>query len=142
MAKFKVGDRIEIINRQNNPYCSSTLNDSEIGKLGTVTNVNSEEFVDHIYFKIDGSDDQRGCCPDSNFKLITTNNNNMNIKEKFALAFKSEPEKTFRKTGITNGDDLLTEEGSQIFLSWLLKKNGADFKKEVVDLLVEDAKSE
>ncbi len=61
----------------------------------------------------------------------------MDIKEKFALAFKSEPEKTFRKAGITNGDDFLTSEGQNIFLSWLLKKHGEEFKKEVVDLLME-----
>lgn len=60
----------------------------------------------------------------------------MNIKEKFALAFKSEPEKSFRIAGITNGDDFLTEDGQKIFLSWLLKKYGNDFKKEVVDELL------
>ncbi len=66
------------------------------------------------------------------------NNINMNIKEKFALAFKSEPEKTFRKAGITNGDDFLTDDGQKIFLSYLLKKHGVDFKKEVVDELVKE----
>ena len=58
----------------------------------------------------------------------------MNIKEKFALAFiKGEPEKSFRKTGITNGDDFLTEDGEKVFLGWLLKKHGEEFKKDVVD---------
>lgn len=61
------------------------------------------------------------------------NKTSMNIKEKFKLAFMKEPEKSFRKTGITNGDDFLTEEGVQVFLGWLLKKHGDDFKKEVVD---------
>ena len=41
----------------------------------------------------------------------------MNLKEKFLLALKSEPEKSFRKVGITNGDDLLTQEGTELFLN-------------------------
>lgn len=63
----------------------------------------------------------------------------MSIKESFALAFKNEPEKSFRKAGITNGDDFLTEDGQTIFLSWLLKQNGEAFKKEVVDALLVEA---
>ena len=72
------------------------------------------------------------------------NNNltNMNMQEKFVLAFKSEPEKTFRKTGITNGDDILTDDGMKIFLSWLLKKNQVEFKKEVADNLLEEQEKE
>jgi hypothetical protein len=62
----------------------------------------------------------------------------MNILEKFTIALKSEPEKTFRKTGITNGDYFLTTDGEKIFLSWLLKKNGELFKTEVADGLLKD----
>lgn len=63
----------------------------------------------------------------------------MNIKEKFVLALTSEPQKSFRKAGITNGDDLLTEDGLKIFLSYLLHKKFADdFKKEVVDELLKE----
>ena len=66
---------------------------------------------------------------------------NMNILEKFKVSLMGEPEKSFRLSGITNGDDLLTSDGTQIFLSWMLKKHGDDFKKEVVDgLLKEDEK--
>lgn len=65
-----------------------------------------------------------------------------NLKEKFALLFTSEPFKSFRKTGITNGDDILTSEGQGVFLTWLLKKHGDEFKKDVVDeLLKEEEKS-
>ena len=69
---------------------------------------------------------------------VITNNTNMNLKDKFTLAFKGEPEKSFRKTGITNGDDFLTEDGQQVFLGWLLKKHGEEFKKEVVDDLLKE----
>ena len=66
----------------------------------------------------------------------------MNIKEKFLTSLKSEPEKSFRKTEITNGDDLLTEDGKIIFLTWLLKKHGDEFKKEVVDELLKEKEKE
>lgn len=62
----------------------------------------------------------------------------MDLKEKFLLGIKSEPQKSFRKAGITNGDDMLTQEGSQVFLVWLLEKHGAEFKKEVVDSILEE----
>jgi len=50
---------------------------------------------------------------------IYQNNNNLtqtnmsNVTEKFALAFKKEPERSFRKAGITNGDDILTPDESK-----------------------------
>jgi hypothetical protein len=65
---------------------------------------------------------------------------NMTLKEKFVLAITSEPQKSFRKAGITNGDDLLTDEGEKIFLSWLLSKNADAFKTEVVDELLKEEK--
>lgn len=75
----------------------------------------------------------------TNVKNIT----NMNIKEKFALALTKEPMKTFRKVGITNGDDLLTDDGMKVFLSWLLNKKFADeFKAEVVDDMLKEIENE
>lgn len=67
---------------------------------------------------------------------IISNKSNMNLKEKFITAFLSEPEKSFRKAGITNGDGILTDEGQEVFLTYLLKKEGATFKTEVVDVLL------
>lgn len=65
----------------------------------------------------------------------------MTLKEKFNLAFKNEPEKSLQQSGLTGSDDSLTSEGKDIFLSWLLKKNAADFKTEVADAIIaEDAK--
>jgi len=63
-----------------------------------------------------------------------------NLAEKFVTVFKSEPEKSFRKAGVTNGDDQLTTDGQTVFLSWLLKKHGNDFKTEVIDPILEDQK--
>lgn len=120
--KFKVGDRVRA--KRNAPYYVTTN-----GWEGTVKSVDNNHFqadhFNHLEYE--------------HFELISsTNKSTMNIKEKFALAFKQEPEKSFRKAGITNGDDLLTEDGRQIFESWLLKKHGDEFKKEVVDDLLKD----
>lgn len=64
------------------------------------------------------------------------------LTEKFALAFKGEPEKSFIKAGVMNQNETLTTEGQAVFMAWLLKANGAAFKKEVVDpiLAEEEAK--
>lgn len=62
----------------------------------------------------------------------------MNIKEKFLMSIKAEPEKSFRKAEITNGDDMLTSEGQAVFLAWLLQKHGAEFKKDVVDDILKE----
>jgi hypothetical protein len=80
-----------------------------------------------------------------NARIINTSltNKQMGIKEQFVLALTPEPKKSFRKAGITNGDDLLTAEGQQIFLTWLLHtKHSDEFKTSVVDGLLADQSQE
>lgn len=61
------------------------------------------------------------------------------LTEKFTLALTKEPQKTFRKVGITNGDDILTDDGQKVFLAWLLNAKFADdFKKDVADGMLKD----
>lgn len=62
------------------------------------------------------------------------------ILEKFKTSLLKEPQKSFRKAGITNGDNMLTTEGTAIFLSYLLEKEGDAFKSAVVDELLEEEK--
>ena len=76
--------------------------------------------------------------PTAAMGVCESNKKNMTLKEKFTQVFLKEPEKSFRKNGITNGDGILTQEGQAIFLTWLLGKNGEDFKKEVVDEIAKD----
>lgn len=64
--------------------------------------------------------------------------NGTSLKEKFLISLKPEPQKSFRKAGITNGDDMLTSEGRDVFLSWMLSKHGEEFKKDVVDEILKD----
>lgn len=68
---------------------------------------------------------------------LVNQTSSMNLKEKFTLAITAEPKKSFRKAGITNGDDILTDDGTKVFLTWLLhSKYAEEFKKEVVDDLL------
>lgn len=67
----------------------------------------------------------------------------MNLKEKFVLSLTPEPKKSFRKAGITDGDDVITEDGAKVFLTYLLhNKFSAEFKKEVVDDILKDKEKE
>lgn len=78
---------------------------------------------------------------DYNLKLISDikSSKKMTLFEKIALARKGEPEKTFIKAGITKMDGTFTTEGQSAFLNYLLEKNGAAFKTDVVDaILAED----
>lgn len=68
----------------------------------------------------------------------TKNTMPMSIIEKFQLATKSEPEKTFIEQGICNMNGSLTTDGQQLFIAWLLKSNGEAFKTEVVDVMVKN----
>lgn len=140
MSKFKVGDRVKFNND---------------GSLATIMNIPDDN---HRYIELRFDEYKSGGGGDydseyggnyycvvmeTSIELVSeVKNNNMNIKEQFLLAITAEPQKSFRKTGITNGDDLLTDDGQKVFLSWLLKKNQDEFKKEVVDPILEDMEKE
>jgi hypothetical protein len=66
----------------------------------------------------------------------------MNIKEKFLIFFTQEPYKSFRKAKIVDEKNLLTYEGAEVFLNWLLMKYADEFKKEVVDELLQEKTEE
>jgi hypothetical protein len=66
----------------------------------------------------------------------------MNIKEKFLLFLTQEPYKSLRKAKIVDDQNMLTDDGATIFLGWLLMKYADEFKKEVVDKLLQEQKEE
>jgi len=123
------GDKVRVKNN-----CSNS------GRMGYI--VSSYYYNEPAWNVLLEGDSSATAITESNLILIDKKMSQMNIKEKFTLAFKSEPEKSFRKTGITNGDDFLTDDGQKVFLSWLLKKNGADFNTEVVQDLLKDIEKE
>ena len=62
--------------------------------------------------------------------------------EKFALALKKEPQKTFRKLGLTNGDDVLTDDGVKIFLTWMLQKYEKEFYEMVAEPMLKEQETQ
>ncbi len=137
--KFRIGEKVR---RIKSAYC-----EMKIGDIGTVMDVSK------YFLKIN---EFRGLHDPDNFELVnepvknnnlinsdTANNNgvttkSMSIKEKFVQAFLSEPEKSFRKAGITDNNGMLTPDGEQVFVAWLLKMNGDAFKQAVVDDLLKE----
>lgn len=130
MSKLKVGDTFT------SPTCCVGSHWEVVTNRGngslTIKKINNE-----------GADYSKGVCinwgEDGNEIII---NKNMNIKEKFITALLPEPEKSFRKVGITNGDGLLTDDGKAIFLTWLLNQNKTTFNTDVVQALVAEQAKE
>jgi hypothetical protein len=65
---------------------------------------------------------------------ITTTS--MSIVEKFAELFTTEPQKSFKKAGITDAQGVLTDVGSKIYLTYLLNSDDGGFKTKIVDELL------
>ncbi len=130
--KFNVGDKVKCISEP----CYS-FGYQNVGVIVTVSNITGEGKITEIEeWKHHG-----WCYENEWFELLSNKNNIMaNLKEKFVGIFISEPNKTFRKVGITNGDNMLTSEGQEVFISWLLQKHGDEFKTEVADKMVEETK--
>lgn len=131
MAKFKVGDKV-IGNYKADLKYSCTVK----GWKGLVTEVKQDGRFETEDF---------GFLDEECFDLLeegknnadtSASKNNMNLVQKFAMLLKGEPMKSFFKAGITNADYTFTTEGKEIFMQWLLTKNGDAFKTEVVDLLL------
>lgn len=129
---FKIGDIVRCLADKSTNY----------KQLGVVTCVCEET----IEVKYDNGELGKGKF--KYYELATRNPINkiagkiMNLRETFVRGLMSEPEKTFRKVGITNGDNLLTSEGTELFLNWLFQKNKTEFKTEVADPIVAEQKEE
>lgn len=81
-------------------------------------------------------------CHADNIIIVRKNTMASKLIERAVLAVTPEPQRSLRRAGITNGDNILTDEGVKVFLSWLLSQNIDAFKKEVVDAIIEDMKDE
>ncbi len=116
--KFKVGDKFR----------------DEVGRTTTITSISS----DGGYGRYPYNTDNWGHCSEDYLESKQLITPMTRLTEAFSLAFKSEPEKSFRKAGITNGDDLLTDEGQKVFLGFLLEMHKAEFKTKVVDEILKE----
>jgi hypothetical protein len=139
---IKIGDKVKIRKKtMGNP-----ISEKEIGQI-VIIGKKYNGWETRIRGNGSGEDEDNCIMINGNYfhpnDLEIINNNEqstMTLKEKFLLALKSEPEKTFRKAGITNGDDMLTTEGTELFLNFLFEKNKTEFKKEVVDEIINEEK--
>jgi len=130
--KFKIGDRVRCID----PYYT-WLKERET-QVFTVSKYSDDN--DGIIYVKDEHGEEAGGYRETRFELINPlTPDNMSLTKKFAQIFKSEPQRSFNKAGVTDSGDVLTEEGTTVFLSWLLQKYGDDFKKEVVDPILKEA---
>lgn len=129
---FAIGNKVECLSEKSTNY----------RQIGIVTACDSE------YVTVEYPNGEIGKGKFKYYKLVTCNPINtvvskiMNLRETFVRGLMSEPEKTFRKIGITNGDNLLTVEGTELFLNWLFQKNKDAFKTEVADPIVEEQKED
>ena len=127
---FNVGDKVEVLSE------SDGWGNVSAGDIGMVRSVSGDTL------NVDFPSNSNWIGNKSCFKLISSKSKSTmtSILTKFQTTFLPEPKKTFRQAGITKDDGSLTTEGQEVFLRYLLKKNGVDFKKEVVDVLLADEK--
>lgn len=123
MRKLKIGDSVKCIANDNG-------SGEYIGMEGSVISVGSCEYKYRYSVSF--------CSAGFSDEELKLTKNYMNTKEKFALIFKGEPEKSLRKAGLTNGDDLATEEGVQLYVSYLMKKDKTFLDEVVVPILKEE----
>ena len=144
MQLFKVGDTVRFRNRSTVPN-GYWQNHHDAGGAFAVKCVSADGLKCYLFNNDDPYSPGGDGCPcrkhnwcerDDDVEIIksSVNSNAMtSLKEKFALAFKGEPEKSFIKAGVMNSDESLTTDGKEVFLAYLLKKNGDDFKTTVID---------
>lgn len=129
MEKFKEGDIVEM-----KDTCSSA-------REGHKYRLRLDGGSLYAGFSIEEGIDDGSCSCESYWKLISSNNTIMSsVVEQFKVALLPEPEKTFRKLGITNGDNMLTEDGKTLFLNYLVNNMKEAFNKDVVSKLTAEEK--
>lgn len=149
IPKLKIGDKFVYTQKMNDAKLNSSCFSNALELVGrTVTILKISDDTDSptkLGYILKEDEKGRMYHTDMIDKLLTPNFmgcTNGSLTEQFCLLFKSEPEKSFRMAGITNGDDQLTSDGQTVFLSWMLKKHGAEFLKEVVTPILEAKKEE
>lgn len=137
MHTFKEGDRVRVTNKIMPTQCTTNafyFPNAVVGEEYTLSEYRTCGISGERFWLF--APDNELWAFESQLELISKKNVMENVIEKFEMIFKTEPMKSFRKAEITNGNDILTDDGTKIFLSWLLQKHGNEFKKEVVDELL------
>lgn len=133
--KIEVGDRVEFIGNKWVSQINKTIRIVESIEKGVGFYVSSWnniiKFDCSAYYNLSNI----------GIKLIkNVNKNNMNLIEKIKEATLKEPEKSFRKCGVTGADGELTDQGTEAFIQWLFEQNKDKFNEEVVQPILKEDK--
>lgn len=122
MSPIKIGDKVKCINlgKKGSGWVE--------GKEFIVSSITKDSLNNLSIFWPSGG----GSGIYENSVTLLNNIKKMGLIEKFRTATKSEPEKSFIKKGITDVGGVLTTEGKEMFLMYLLEKNKEDFNTEIV----------
>lgn len=125
MIDPKVGDVVRRINNANGGM--------DKGDTGVISYVRNNSDVD---VRLDKNEKISVSHDPMNLELVTNNKSFMtNLTEKFANLFVKEPQKSLRKAGIFDNNDMPTVDGQKIYLAYLIAKD-TQFKTDIVDPIV------
>ncbi len=140
---FHPGDEVRLVYKYNNyPH------DIELGEEGEIESYNEINYTVRFF----GSQNTTYVLKKENLELITSNETNklegkpMETLKKFIInVLTKEPMKSFRKSGITDGENIVTDVGAKVFLTWLISHDtemAKAFKAEVVDEMLKKEEKE
>ncbi len=136
MSKFKVGDKVKIINASTND--SYWL--SRVGQIGEVERIENSPRtwggLLHPYMITIGN--RTNSFPEEHLapEHTLTKTTSMNLITTFKNITRTEPNKTFVKAGVMNEDLSLTSEGKELFIQFMFDKHATEFKTDVVDAIL------
>lgn len=135
-SEFKLGQKVRILR---NTSCHG-LGVGAITTVVKIDNCGSTSFYDgYWYINFQDVELLEELSIKSNSKNMGTVNT---LVQKFTTKFLPEPQKTFRKLGITDNDNALTVEGKDLLPNYLLKENQDKFKTDVCDDLLKEQEEE
>ncbi len=147
MARFKIGDIVTVGLRSDSSICDSFSGNAEI-MFETSDNfeLKRDDGMTGGGRRLEGFGNLWNYSK-SGEKYLTKVTNKINMKDilnKAALMFKGEPQKSFIKAGIMSQDEIPTDDGVKLLVSYLLKDAtiGAGFKATVVDPLLAEIEKE
>lgn len=145
MSKFKKGDEVKVIrggregqtlyvaqNDSSCPYIATTYEDAMSGEWDGAEDEDDLELLQKQSLSI----------RNNNVPEVHITKNTMTLIATVRNLFRSEPEKSFIKTGIMNDNATFTPEGRDLFIDYLLQQNKEAFNKDLVQPLLEAQKKE
>ncbi len=138
--KMKIGDKVKInenLQSYIGKYVEGILVIKEMVEFAGKEYLITKKYEAYNAFYLDT--ELKYLFPGSLLELINNFNSDnvakkqMGLTEKFLSSLKKEPEKSWRKAGITNGDDIPTDEGMKLICTVLLQEN-EEIRKEMTKI--------